>query len=142
MFLVNIFTSYSPKLIKFEKLLTWWYAQTKGLKFKKKKNIGQVMKKKLWQSYWCPYRKCPKKHQKPLNGTISIQSAIPLKTQQFNFSSTSSLLQSIKTNSTYFSLNPRVVLRVDLDYPFQVVIRAFFIIIQTLFWPSEPKSLI
>ena len=139
MFLVNIFTSYSPKLIKFEKLLTWWYAQTKGLKFEKKYRSSNE-KNNYGNPTDVPIGNVKKKHQKPLNGTISIQSAIPLKTQQFNFSSTSSLLQSIKTNSTYFSLNPRVVLRVDLDYPIQVVIRAFFIIIKALFWPSDSQN--
>ena len=81
------------------------------------------------------YEMSKKNHQKTPNGTFSIKLAIPLKPKQFNFSSTSRLLQSIKTNLTYFSLNPRVVLRIDLDYPSQSVIRAFFILFQSVLLP-------
>ena len=80
--------------------------------------------------------KCLKNHKKTPNGTISIKSAIHPKTKQFNFPITSRLLQSIKTNLTYFSLNPRVVLGIDLDYPSLFVIHAFFIIIQFLLLPK------
>ena len=46
-------------------------------------------------------------------------------------------MQSIKTNLTYFKLNPRVILSIESDYCNQIVIRAFSLKSQSVLIPEQ-----